>query len=386
MLGTFFKETSAYHRPSEVGDVSVFIGRHKKKEVEVGNARFVVAACGSDRPAVIWKCHVELLHFYQAMGFSRQHSSQRTLLARCRNFTVADCVARAALDMFGVERLSINPTCVDLEERAELVAVWAHHSALRHNVTSRLQQFLQRKDQTAAVVGGFSEDFDGFSKSFLAELDDGEEWTALCMQVSTDISAISPVGSGASGSSRTFDGEPVVFFRHEPSMCHVPPGDIHLPDKGLRGHLLWGGLSHALNTEWLRWKGVSIVVCCISQKQGAADNPDWLAARSVRSYSDCIQYVDWVLAYQPHRAKYLSVVSKIVSCLGHDSSFVYVHGKSGSDRCVFTVYALLRIGFSMSDEDARAVLQTRLDTRGGVLASVNFQANPHYTWLQGILS
>ena len=63
------------------------------------------------------------------------------------------------------------------------------------------------------AVGGSSEDFAGFSKSFLAELDDGEEWTALCMQVSTDISAISPAGSGASGSTRTFDGSAYGFVQ-----------------------------------------------------------------------------------------------------------------------------------------------------------------------------
>ena len=199
-----FKATSAYASFEESNNFSVDIGRHKKKEVEVGNARFVVSACCADRQAVIWKSgRRELLHLYLAMGLERQHPYQRTLLARCRSFTVADCVARAAMSLFGVERLSINPTCSDLEERAELVAVWQHHSLLRHNVTSRVQQYLQRENQTTVFVAAFSEDFSGF-RSFLAELDDGEEWKALCRQVLTDISAISPAGSGASGDHSHF--------------------------------------------------------------------------------------------------------------------------------------------------------------------------------------
>jgi hypothetical protein len=199
-----FKLTSAYVRFEELNNLSVFIGRHKKIEVEVGNARFVVSACQADRQAVIWKSgRWELLHLYSAMGLEKQHSSQRTLLARCRSFTVADCVARAAMRLFGVDRLSINPTCSDFDEREALMAVWKCHSRLTPTVTSCVQQYLQRKDQEAMFRAGFSKDFVGFSNSsFLEQLDDDEAWTALCIQVSKDISAFCSVGVGASGSTR----------------------------------------------------------------------------------------------------------------------------------------------------------------------------------------
>ena len=391
-----FKDTPAYHSFLEAGEVSVFIGRHKKKEVEVGNVRFVVAACGSDRPAVVWQhFKLELLHFYQAMGLHRQHPSQQTLLARCRNFSVAHCVARAALDLFGVDRLSINATCSDLDDGANLFAVWERHSDLRDNVVSRLDQFLQREDQTASFTGGFAESFPGVSSSFLVLLDDSEEWTNLCRQVSADISATVvsagsdarlSVASGASWSTRTLDEEPVVFFSYEPPLYRIPPGDIHLPTMGLRGHLLWGGLSHALNKDWLQWKGVNIVLCCISSKDASGDNPDLLVARSSRSDSDGILYFDWVVGYKPHRQKYLNVVPEIVNCLRHDSSCVYVHGTSGFDRCMFTAYALLRIGFDLSDRDARAALETRVDNRGDVVHPPYFDSVEDRIWLQEMLS
>ena len=70
------------------------------------------------------------------MGLERQQSFQRTLLARCRSFTVADCVSRAAMASLGVERLSINLTCSDSDEREALMAVWKLHSDLNPSVTS----------------------------------------------------------------------------------------------------------------------------------------------------------------------------------------------------------------------------------------------------------
>ena len=122
------KTTVAYASFEESNKLLVFIWRHKKKEVEVGNSRFVVSACYADRQAVIWKSGCcELLHLYLAIGLERQHSSQRTLVARCRSFTFADCVARAAMGLFGVERLSINPICSDSDEREAVMAVWKHH-------------------------------------------------------------------------------------------------------------------------------------------------------------------------------------------------------------------------------------------------------------------
>jgi len=200
-----FKRTSAYASFEDSNKkLSVFIGRHKKTEVEVGNARFVVSACQADRQAVIWKSgRWELLHLYSAMGLERQHPSQRTLLARCRSFTVADCVARAAMELFGVVRLTINPTCSDSDEREALMAVWKCHSRLTPTATSCVQQYLRRVNQEAMFQAGFSKDFVGFSKSsFLEQLDGDGAWTALCIQVSNDISAFRSVGFGASGSTR----------------------------------------------------------------------------------------------------------------------------------------------------------------------------------------
>ena len=137
------------------------------------------------------------------MGLERQQSFQRTLLARCRSFTVADCVSRAAMAFLGVERLSINPTCSDSDEREALMAVWKCHSRLTPTATSCVQQYLQRVNQEAMFQAGFSKDFVGFSKSsFLEQLDGDGAWTALCIQVSNDISAFCSVGFGASGSTR----------------------------------------------------------------------------------------------------------------------------------------------------------------------------------------
>ena len=58
---------------------------------------------------------------------------------------------------------------------------------------------------------------------------------------------------------------------------------------------------------------------------------------------------------------------QLLDLLHQSTTVLYVHSKSGRDRSAAMVYAILRICFTYSDAEARAALQTRLDTAGGIL-------------------
>ena len=364
-----FRSSDAYSGLAELGDVSQFLGRHKKKEVELGNARFVVEACHSDRPAVIWLMsysdgkQIELLHFYHAMGLSRQHSSQTICLARCRNFTVADCIVRATVAMCGTKRFSIHATSADDVERDRLGIAWEYHSSLKNNVASCLHTLLPLADDKLLSSLVHCTGFDQFSH-FLPHVPLGDDWTALCHDVLSDIGSLSTSAVVASPLAGCSLLEPAVVCTHEVPSYHTPPGVICLPAVGMHGTLLWGGLSHALHKEWLASEGVTTVLCCIGSKMGSAENADWRLVQN--SFSGCqqISYLDWVVSYQRDRNKYLSVFETIRKSLEQSASRVYVFCKSGNNRSAFTIYALLRISFRMTELDAIAALRTRPDALG----------------------
>ena len=385
-----FRSSDAYSGLAEVGDVSQFLGRHKKKEVEIGNARFVVEACHSDRPAVIWLMsysdgkQVELLHFYHAMGLSRQHSSQAICLARCRNFTVADCIVRATIAMCGTDRFSIHATSVDDVERDRLGIAWEYHSYLKNNVVSCLHTLLPLADDKLLSSLVHCTGFDHFSH-FLPHVPLGDDWTALCNKLLSDIASLSTPAVVASSLAGCSLLEPVVVCTHEHPSYQTPPGVICLPDVGMHGTLLWGGLSHALHKEWLVWKGVTTVLCCMGSKAGSAENADWRLAKN--SFSGCkqIDYLNWVVSYPKDRVKYFDVFETIRKALTHAANRVYVFCKSGNDRSAFTIYALLRISFRMTELDAIAALRTRADIYGREVLQFQSGFAKEKEWLNSII-
>ena len=79
----------------QLGTISKIIVHHKKKEYEMGSLRFLVNACGADRPASVlsFSPHadtdglskpIEMLHWYVAMDLSKQHPMQQAMLCCCR--------------------------------------------------------------------------------------------------------------------------------------------------------------------------------------------------------------------------------------------------------------------------------------------------------------
>ena len=124
--------------------------------------------------------------------------------------------------------------------------------------------------------------------------------------------------------------------------------------------LFWGGLSPALNVEWLRWRRVTHVLNCMGSVDPSTGNAEPNYALAVASRSSDIEYIDWCITHDASRKNYLAVFSRLERILKHRGSCLYVHCKSGRDRSAVTMFALLRLQFGLSSHDAWAALRFRV--------------------------
>ena len=90
----------------------------------------------------------------------------------------------------------------------------------------------------------------------------------------------------------------------------------------------------------------------------------------------------WCVNYGADKQRYLLCFASIRDELSRDGGCVYIHCKSGKGRSAFTVYSLLRLEYSFSDEAARAALATRLGTHGQRIANVDVRQECNQTWLE----
>ena len=119
------------------------VGRHKKQELEYSGVRYIIEACRSDRPAIILRYKrpgkvIELLHFYIAMGLSRQHSRQRVLLARLRDFSLTHLLAGVCCGSLGMNRVTVRATHKCPFDCRLMLEQWAATGASYPDPPSRL--------------------------------------------------------------------------------------------------------------------------------------------------------------------------------------------------------------------------------------------------------
>ena len=198
------------------------------------------------------------------------------------------------------------------------------------------------------------------------------------------VASDSSQAGAASGSRDTI--EPKVEYTYESWQCRVPPGEVVLYPEKMKGRLLWGGLSHVLNKAWLRWKGVTHVLNCLGAKSrhdgDIVPDPHFTLAVNARAFDDGIDYFDWCINHQACRTNYLLMFSKLAIILSTRGTCLYVHCKSGRDRSVMTVFALLRLQFSQTHEVACKVVNSRigvdkwpcanLEDKGAILKWIDF--------------
>ncbi len=360
--------------------LSLRTGHHKKSEHEIGAARFVVSACASDRPAAILqfvpasgspiKKSRELFHWYCAQGLDRQHHLQQAVLARVRDLEVAAIIVRVLQDRLLIKHGSVEAICKEGTDRALLMQAW-------NNVWtgSPLVAWPEFSEEALGAAG---------SAATASQFIDCLPFVQAVIPSETSFVSVTEVqrawqehNSVATGVMHTQRGnsempEPGLRYIYEHWRCRVPPGSIEIPSI-FPGKLLYGGLSPVLNLEWLRWRGVTHVWNCLGsvtyKDSVIVPERHHALALAARDPAGSIGYIDWCLMHEPSRRRYLSVFARAEAILNTPGTCLYVHCRSGRDRSVFTVFALLRLRYHLSEADAWNLLQSRVGVDGWPCAS-----------------
>jgi len=363
----------------ERGVVEPGVGHHKQFEVELGGHRYVVSACHSDRPAFIMKLKsaelgdMELLHFYCAMGLSKQKKDQQALLARVADFELAQAVVATARDLLNIKRVNTRAIAKDTEVKDRQLRLWV--SRCGHPVVepSRLMQVHGSLCEFVWPSGTVAY---ADTKRFLKTLGANSEWLALVEEVDAILARV----SSTTGLGRVTVA-PKVRYLHESRNCQTPPAEVVLPDI-FTGRLLWGGLSHGMSKDWLLYENVKLVVNCINTvSAGGEPNLLWQDSVKVRGeVSNEITFIDFCVNYAGDQRQYVKTFAAICAILDRGDC-VYIHCLSGKDRSAFTVFALLQLQYNIDEDTARAALATRIGCDGRCIANVDVGHEANWKWL-----
>ena len=124
---------------------------------------------------------------------------------------------------------------------------------------------------------------------------------------------------------------------------------------------------------------------CLGATRGYVPDPNFTLAVNARASDDGIDYIDWCINHGSSRTNYLLTFSKLASILSTRGKCLYVHCRSGRDRSVMTVIALLRSQFSVSDEKACTIVNSRLGVDKWPCANLK-DKKAHFKWIDSILS
>ena len=367
-----FKRTArATYLLAQGASITLRTGHHKKSEHEIGAARFVVSACASDRPAAILQLLPasgspirkarELFHWYCAQGLDRQHHLQQAVLARVRDFEVAAIIVQVLQERLLVTHGSVEATCKEASDRVVLKQAWSN--VWTGSPLVALPKFSDEALGAAVSAATASQFLDCFP--FIQTVASFETCPSCATEVQRVWQEHISVATGQMDTERVKSEmpEPEVCYLHESWQCRVPPGSIQIPNI-FPGQLLYGGLSPVLNLDWLHWRGVTHVWNCLGRvghKDGhVVQDRHYGLALAAREPGGSIGYIDWCLTHQPSRQRYLSVFAKAEAILNTPGTCLYVHCRSGRDRSVFTVFALLRLRYRFTEADAWNLLQSRV--------------------------
>ena len=208
------------------------------------------------------------------------------------------------------------------------------------------------------------------------------------MRVVSDNSGSSHLLAGAApGYGPTL--EPTVHYFHERGTCGVPPGQVFVPGI-IHGTLLFGGLSPVLDKDCLRWRGGTHVLNCLGATRpsdsGSYPDANYAQAIGARAGNDGIEYMDWCINRIRCRVNYLGTFARLAQGLEDPGTCLYVHCKSGRDRSVMTLFALMRTEFTMSSAAAKSVLEvSRKGSDEWPCARVSYKGDI-MDWIDAILS
>ena len=299
-----------------------FMGRHKKKEIELGGHRYVVMASGSDRPYFGLSYEraggkkTELLHLYQAMGLTEDHALQTTCLARVLDHELAHEVIKAAQQMLGHARVVVSATPQDEDARNDLLSSWSE-KCFDPMITEC------RATQVHGMTFPSCPDFEGY-RSFLKTF--YQDSNSLAAVVDTVADRIAQLHANTAVQDML---APHVDYQYEANNCKMPPAEIQLPGH-FPGRLFVGGLSPALSTAWLQYHNVKLCVNCIGKFKGNEVHPLYTLVKEARR-RDEIPCHTFAVNNSTHQRSFYYVFNAMKTVLESPNNSVYVHCRIGSN-------------------------------------------------------
>ena len=180
------------------------------------------------------------------------------------------------------------------------------------------------------------------------------------------------------------ENEPSIEYQFEGRHACVPPALIASETGKWTGRLYIGSLSAAISESWLRWAGVTHVVCVLGKYAGSNTVAvEWSVAHQQR-YGG-ISYLDWAINAPAQRLNWREAFSLLSDALDSAANVVLVHCRNGKDRSCFAVYAFLRLVHEMDHTDALRHVYQRVDQKGYPLFDIACQSNELRQWVESNL-
>jgi hypothetical protein len=353
---------------------------HKYAEENFAEELVYVRACNSVRVAFTTILTAtdstrEMSHVYCAMGLEKQHSFQQVVLGRFKDLSIGAHFLAAACDLLNVPF------------RKELLTVVGSMNMANQDKakTSFLHTALSVCRVQMVETSHLNFDCDTFP-TLIAGL----------TGVRSIVSTLRPLGDPSNMDfldkledilrrpvrrrEHLHEEQPVLEYSYEVPNAKTPPALILLPTSKWIGKLYLGPLSAAVSKTWLRWAGVTHVVCVLGKfnKEGGLV-PAWEAAQKHRWKT--FSYLDWPINSAAQRCYWREVFALLSDTLGSSRNAVLVHCRNGKDRSCFLVYAFLRLQHGLNHASALSCVSQRIDVRGYPLFDYASQNNQLLEWV-----
>ena len=132
-----------------------------------------------------------------------------------------------------------------------------------------------------------------------------------------------------------------------------------------------------------QWADITHVVNVLGKYQGNEGIcDDWKTAQKYRWKGT--KYLDWPVNHPSKRNLWREVFATIADALETSSTRMLVHSVNGKDRSPFTIYAFLRLFYTLAHKDAMSIAQQRLGRDGHPLFYYENQQHQLTAWLDAV--
>ena len=128
---------------------------------------------------------------------------------------------------------------------------------------------------------------------------------------------------------------------------------------------------------------MTLVVCVLGQRLDGIEHPDYTIAKNNRWRN--IEFMDWPIANVAEQHRYEIVFRRVMHELSTEEGRVLIHCKHGQHRSAFAAYALLRLGYEITEDAARAAMLVHRGPRGKARFRIDDVKDTLKDWLEAAL-